>query len=53
MGTFEEITAGVYRISSGRSNSYLLAGDELSLVDTGMPGEEEGIIESIRKIRVK
>ena len=50
MGTFEEITAGVYRISSGRSNSYLLAGDELSLVDTGMPGDAEGIIESITKI---
>ena len=50
MGTFEEITAGVYRISSGRSNSYLLSGDELTLVDTGMPGEAEGVIESITKI---
>jgi glyoxylase-like metal-dependent hydrolase (beta-lactamase superfamily II) len=50
MGTFEEITAGVYRISSGRSNSYLLSGDELTLVDTGMPGEAEEIIENIRKI---
>lgn len=50
MGTFEEITEGVYRISSGRSNSYLLSGDELTLVDTGMPGEEEEIIESITKI---
>lgn len=50
MGTFEEITAGVYRISVGRSNSYLLSGDDLTLVDTGMPGEAEGILESITKI---
>jgi glyoxylase-like metal-dependent hydrolase (beta-lactamase superfamily II) len=50
MATFEEITAGVYRISLGRSNSYLLAGDDLTLVDTGMPGEAEGILESITKI---
>ena len=50
MSTFEEIGYGVYRISSGRSNSYLLSGDDLTLVDTGLPGEAGGILDSITKI---
>ena len=50
MNTFEEIREGVYLISSGRSNSYLLSGDKLALVDTGMPGGEEEILASISRI---
>ena len=50
MGTFEEIAAGVYLISAGRSNSYLLVDDDLTLVDTGMPGDGDRIIDSIKKI---
>lgn len=50
MGKFEEIVDGVYRICAGRSNIYLLAGEDLTLVDTGMPGEEENVIDCIDKI---
>ena len=50
MSTFEEITTGVYLISAGRSNSYLLAGEDLTLVDTGMPGEADKVLDSIKQI---
>ena len=50
MEKFEEIVEGVYLISAGRANAYLLTGEDLSLVDTGMPGEEESVIRGIRKI---
>jgi glyoxylase-like metal-dependent hydrolase (beta-lactamase superfamily II) len=50
MKTFEEIAVGVYLISAGRANSYLLVGDDLTLVDTGLPGEEDGVIAGIEKI---
>ena len=50
MGTFEEITAGIYLISAGRSNSYLLADHDLTLIDTGMPGDADRVIDSIKKI---
>jgi len=50
MKTFGEIAAGVYLISAGRTNSYLLVGDDLTLVDTGLPGEEASVIAGIEKI---
>ena len=50
METFEKIVDGVYRICAGRSNIYLLAGDDLTLVDAGMPGEEKNVIDCIDKI---
>jgi len=50
MERFEEIAKGVYVISAGRSNIYLLVGEDLTLIDTGMPGEEKNVIRSIKKI---
>ena len=50
MEKFEEVVEGVYLISAGRANAYLLTGEDLSLVDTGMPGEEENVIRGIKKI---
>jgi len=50
MEKFEEVVEGVYLISAGRANAYLLIGEDLSLVDTGMPGEEENVIRGIKKI---
>jgi len=50
MERFEEVATGVYLITTGRSNIYLLVGEDLSLVDTGMPGEEEKVMRSIKKI---
>ena len=50
MKRFEEVAAGVYLISAGRANSYLLVGDDLTLVDTGLPGEGDSVIAGIEKI---
>ena len=46
----QEIIHNIYLISKGRSNVYLLAGDDLTLVDTGMPGDEKHILEGIKEI---
>lgn len=45
-----EILKNIYIISKGRANCYLLAGEDLTLVDTGMPGDEKQILEGIREI---
>jgi len=50
MKKLEEIAHNIYLVSSGRSNAYLLAGDDLALVDTGMPGEEKSIFDGIKEI---
>ena len=50
MERFEEVAKGVYLISAGRSNSYLLVGEGLTLIDAGMPGEEKSVIHYIKKI---
>ncbi len=46
----KEIAGNIYHISEGRSNCYLLAGDDLTLVDTGMPGDEKHILAGIADI---
>jgi len=50
MEKFEEVAKGVYLMSAGRANIYLLRGEDLTLIDTGMPGEGENVIRSIKKI---
>ncbi|KPJ61791.1 MAG: hypothetical protein AMJ42_00870 [Deltaproteobacteria bacterium DG_8] len=50
MEKFEEVATGVYLVSAGRSNIYLLVGEDLTLVDTGMPGEEENVLRSVKRI---
>ena len=45
-----QIEPGIYMIKVSRSNVYLLAGETLALIDTGMPGEGEAIIKVIREI---
>lgn len=51
MGKISEIKDGIYQIKGTRSNIYLIAGTDLTLIDTGMPGDYEIILDSIRKIR--
>lgn len=46
----EQIEPGIYRIAPSRSNVYLLVGDTLALIDTGMPGEGKQILEAITAI---
>ena len=49
----EKIADGVFRIAPGRSNCYLLAGNDLTLIDTGMPGDAEKIKAAINAIGLK
>ena len=49
----EKIADGVFRIAPGRSNCYLLAGTDLTLIDTGMPGEAETIKAAITALGLK
>jgi glyoxylase-like metal-dependent hydrolase (beta-lactamase superfamily II) len=49
----EKIADGVFRIAPGRSNCYLLAGNDLTLIDTGMPGEAKIIKAAINAIGLK
>jgi glyoxylase-like metal-dependent hydrolase (beta-lactamase superfamily II) len=49
----EKIAEGVFRIAPGRSNCYLLAGTDLTLIDTGMPGEAETIKAAITALGLK
>ena len=45
-----EIASGIYQIRGKRSNIFLLADKELTLIDTGMPGDDSVIREIINKI---
>jgi glyoxylase-like metal-dependent hydrolase (beta-lactamase superfamily II) len=49
----EKIADGVFRIAPGRSNCYLLAGNDLTLIDTGMPGDAEIIKAAINALGLK
>ncbi|MEI6126924.1 MAG: MBL fold metallo-hydrolase [Pseudomonadota bacterium] len=50
MHSHEKVSDGVFRIRGKRSNIYLLAGASLVLVDTGMPGDGEGILRAIQEL---
>ena len=45
--TPDEIAVGVYRIKASRSNIYLLAGETLILIDTGMKGDAAAVLAAI------
>ena len=45
-----EILQHIYLMSEGRSNCYLLTGEDLTLVDTGMPGDDKQILQGIREL---
>jgi glyoxylase-like metal-dependent hydrolase (beta-lactamase superfamily II) len=46
----EKVADGIYRIRASRSNVYLLAGDSLVLIDTGMKGDGKAILQAIESI---
>ncbi len=43
-----EVVPGVHRLAIRGANVYLLAGEELALIDTGYPGSSGGIVDYIR-----
>lgn len=50
MEAIKEIVRNIYHVRAGRSNCYLLAGDDLTLVDTGLPGVAAQILKGIKEI---
>ncbi|HEY42078.1 MAG TPA: MBL fold metallo-hydrolase [Dehalococcoidia bacterium] len=45
-----EIIPGVYRLTGGGTNLYVIAEQELTLIDTGLPGSYTGIMNFVRSI---
>lgn len=45
-----EIIPGVYQLTSGRTNLFVIAEGKLTLIDTGLPGSSTGIAAFIRRI---
>src|SRR5579864_1406116 len=45
-----QVVPGVYRISLGYVNAFLLVADDLTLIDTGFPGDGETILEAVRSL---
>ena len=45
-----EIIPGVYQLTSGGTNLFVIAEEELTLIDTGLPGSYTGIINFLRRI---
>jgi glyoxylase-like metal-dependent hydrolase (beta-lactamase superfamily II) len=45
-----EIVPGVYQLSGGGTNLYVIAEQELTLIDTGLPGSYTGIMNFVRRI---
>lgn len=45
-----EIVPGVYRLTGGGTNLYVITGQELTLIDTGLPGSYTGIMSFVRSI---
>ena len=45
----KQITDRLYQISLGSVNAFLLEGDGLTLIDTGLPGSTEKLLAAIRK----
>ena len=45
-----EIISGVYQLTSGGTNLFVIAEEELTLIDTGLPGSSTGIAAFVRRI---
>ena len=50
MEKYEKVIEGIYRIMGVRSNIYLIEGEELILVDTGMPGDGDVVLEVLEEL---
>jgi glyoxylase-like metal-dependent hydrolase (beta-lactamase superfamily II) len=45
-----EIIPGVYQLTAGGTNLYVIAEQELTLIDTGLPGSYAGIMDFVHRI---
>ncbi len=45
-----EIIPGVYQLTSGGTNLFVIAGEKITLIDTGLPGSYNGIMNFLHRI---
>ena len=50
MKKYEKVTNGIYRIIGSRSNIYLLEGEDLILIDTGMPNDGDKVLKTLKEL---
>ena len=50
MKKYEKVIEGIYRIMGVRSNIYLIEGEELILIDTGMPDDGDVVLEVLKEL---
>lgn len=50
MEKYEKVIEGIYRIIGARSNLYLIEGEELILIDTGMPFDGDKVLEVLKEL---
>jgi glyoxylase-like metal-dependent hydrolase (beta-lactamase superfamily II) len=50
MEIYRQVCDGVYRIPGSRSNIYLVTAPEPVLIDTGMPGDDQVILQAMREL---
>ena len=50
MKKYEKVIEGIYRIIGVRSNIYLIEGEDLVLIDTGMPGDGNKVLEVLKDL---
>ena len=50
MKKYEKVIEGIHRIIGVRSNIYLIEGEDLILIDTGMPGDGAKVLEVLKEL---
>jgi len=50
MKRYEKVIEGIHRIIGARSNIYLIEGKDLILIDTGMPGDGDKVLEVLKEL---
>ncbi len=46
----KQVVAGVYALSLGPVNAFLIDDDGLTLIDTGVPGSSDAILQAVREL---
>jgi glyoxylase-like metal-dependent hydrolase (beta-lactamase superfamily II) len=46
----EQVVPGIYQVSLGMVNAYLLVGEHVTVIDTGIPGSAPNILKAVREV---
>lgn len=48
--SIEVVVPGVYQVSLGMVNAFILVGDNVTVIDTGIPGSAPKILDGLREL---